>query len=83
VDVDDPKDRRELLLELCGRQFAAEFAIKLLIENHPNREELAKRWHVALAHYTDNLMDDPLFLREATMRDKTIQQLANFEKFLR
>jgi hypothetical protein len=75
-------DVQRHLEELWGRQLATEFALKVVMENHPNPQALRTSWDAALSHFVDNLMEFPVFAESELAQEKATGQLANYSSFV-
>lgn len=71
------------LEELWGRQLATEFAVKILIDSHPDRAKASQVWDQALAYFVDHLMEFPVFAESELVREKAHDQLANYGGLLK
>lgn len=76
--IDDVQAHLE---ELWGRQLATEFALKVVMDTHPNRAALQRLWAIGLGHFVDSLMEFPVFAESEFVREKALAQLANYGSF--
>lgn len=57
---------QDLLLETAGRCMAYEFALKVLIETHPNAEKFASTWHARSDQLIEAAMESPIYTQNVS-----------------
>lgn len=72
----------DLLLNTAGRVVALEFALKALIETHPDLSRLRSVWDAQSAALIDAGMESPLYSQVSSFRNGMNEQLAGLTRFL-
>lgn len=57
---------QDLLLETAGRCMAYEFALKVLIETHPDAKRLAATWHVRSDQLIEAAIQSPIYTQNVS-----------------
>jgi hypothetical protein len=73
---------RQAVATLSGRLTAYEYALKLLLFTHQDREWVKKIWRNLLPENVDRWMENPFYASNASVRDSIHSNLAELHKFL-
>jgi hypothetical protein len=72
----------DLLMRTAGALVALEFAVKALIETHPDRARLNAVWNQHSTDLIDAGMENPLYSQVSSFRDGVNGQLARLTALL-
>lgn len=68
------------VLDLSGRLTATEFAVRVLIANHPDPARIYERWHATIPELVDILMSNPMYAERPQQRDGLHDQLGTYSR---
>jgi len=74
---------QDLLLETAGRCMAYEFALKVLIETHPDAKRFAATWHAHTDELIEAAMESPIYTQNASYNKGMNTALGRLALFLR
>jgi len=79
--VKETRGAQDLLLETSGRCMALEFAIRVLIDTHPDAAKIAATWRARSDELIEAAMQSPIYTQNASYNkgmNTTLGRLALF-----